>query len=343
MVDARFQTAVARFLEYLRHGKNRSARTCEVYDLALTRLAEYMGDRDPLTANHDDLVMFAGKWLFDRGVAANGRKPYVAGVKMFFKWAAAGGGLIKRNPAVALEYPKLSRTMPLRLTLGNAEKILHQPDLSTFKGLRDSAIMHVLIGCGIRVSALTGINEGDFIPDVVNQQARLLVKVRTKGDKEEMKLLPQQADLVVRMYLEHPDLAAIDRVISDGPRRGDKVVFVQTGNSKLPADQFIGERRRMGPKAVLAMIKTYGNKAEIPANQLHPHAMRHLFGTELIEGDVNLARVQSAMGHSDPKSTLIYVHLAQAKMAKEIDRANPLAKITTPISQFLDRLNKPPK
>ena len=343
MAESSYFSAVARFRDYLRFTKNRSERTAEAYDLALRRFGEYMGEADPLAATHDDLVMFAGKWLFDRKVGANARKPYVAAVRTFFKWAAAGGGYLKKNPAVALEYPKQSKTLPLQLTLGNAEKILHQPDLSTFKGLRDSAIMHLLIGCGIRVSALTGINEGDFVADTIARQPRLLVRIRTKGDKEEMKILPQQADLVVRMYLEHPALLAMNRTISEGKYAGDKVVFVQTGNSQLPADQFIGEKRRMSRKAVTAMIKAYGRKAEIPETQLHPHAMRHLFGTELVEGEVHMARVQQAMGHSDPKSTAIYLHLAQAKMAAEIDRANPLAKITTPISQFLDRLNKPGK
>lgn len=338
-----YQVAVDRFLEYFQHGKGRSARSVEAYRLALTRLQEYMGEADPLQANADDLVMFAGKWLFDRHVGATARRPYVAAIRTFFKWASNAGGVVRRNPALSLEYPKKSKTVPLQLTLGNAEKILHMPDLDTFMGLRDSAIMHVLIGCGIRVTALTGINEGDFINDQISGQPRVLLRVRTKGDQEEIKILPQQADLVVRMYLAHPQMQAIDRAIQGGRFDGDKVVFIQTGSTKLPKDQFIGESRRMSRQAVYAMIKKYGKRAEIPENQLHPHAMRHLFGTELVEDDVNLARVQRAMGHSDPKSTAIYLHMAQAKMAKEIDRANPLAKISTPISQFLDRLNKPGK
>jgi len=343
MAETSFQAAVDRFLEHFEHGKNRSKRTVEAYRLALTRLAEYMGDTDPLTCNHDDLVMFAGKWLFDRHVSANARRPYVAALRTFFKWASGPARLISRNPAGSLDYPKKSKTIPLQLTLENAEKILHKPDLDSFKGLRDSAIMHVLIGCGVRVTALAGINEGDFVNDRIAGEPRVLVRIRTKGDQEEIKILPQQADLVVRMYLAHPQMQAIDRTIKSGRFKGDKVVFIQTGSSKLPADQFNGESRRMSRQAVLKMIKGYGRKADIPENQLHPHAMRHLFGTELVESDVHMKRVQDAMGHSDPKSTAIYLHLAQAKMAKEIDRANPLAKISTPISQFLDRLNKPGK
>lgn len=333
MAEKRYDQAVAAFLDYLRHGRNRSPRTIEAYGLTLRRLAEYMREADPLDATHDDLVMFAGRWLFEKGVSANARRPYVACLRSFFKWAAGPGRLISKNPALSLESPKLSKRVPLRLTLENAEKLLNLPDLSTLKGLRDSAIMHVLLGCGVRVSALTGINEGDFTQDKIEGHRRLFVKVRTKGDQEEIKLLPQEADLIVRMYLEHPELAKINRDI-----KGDKVVFVQLGSTKLPPDQWIGEARRLSRKAVFQMIKAYGKKAEIPDNQLHPHAMRHAFGTELVESDVHLSRVQELMGHKDPKNTQIYVHLAMAKMSKELDRANPLAKISTPISQFLKRL-----
>lgn len=333
MAEMRFDSAVAGFLEYLQFGKNRSARTVEAYSLALKRLAEYMGEADALDATHEDLVMFAGRWLFDKGVSANARRPYVACVRSFFKWAAGPGRYLTRNPALSLEYAKLSKKVPLRLTLENAEKLLNLPDLSTLKGLRDSAMMHILLGCGVRVSAMVGINEGDFIPDKIDGARRLFVKVRTKGDQEEIKLLPQEADLIVRMYLEHPDLAKINRGI-----KGDKVVFVQLGSTKLPPDQWIGESRRISRRSALEMIKSYGKKAGIPIDQLHPHAMRHAFGTELVESDVHLSRVQNLMGHKDPKSTQIYIHLAQAKMAKELDRANPLAKISTPISQFLKRL-----
>lgn len=341
MSTADFLTARQRYLDYLHTNEGKSVRTVEVYALALDRLFEYMGGRSPLEATHDDLVLFTGRWLYDKGVGPRGRRPYVAAVRTFFAWCAAGGGYLTKSPAAGVVYPKAPPKYPLKLTLENAEKLLHCPDLSTFIGLRDSAMLHILLGVGVRVSALVGMNEGDLVADRIGGKPRLLVKVREKGGREELKLLPQEADLVLRMYLDSPDLKRINRTILSGPANGDRVLFVSTNNHKVPPDVYVGEKRRISRWAVRNMIHAYGSAVGIPENQLHPHAARHLYGTELVESDVHLSRVQNAMGHRDPKSTAIYVHLAQAKNALELDRANPLAKMTTPISQILARLQRP--
>lgn len=341
VAETTYGEAVSKFLEWLQHSKGRSARTIDAYRLAFDRLAEYLVGQDPLAVTHEQLVMFSGRWLFERGVSASARRPYVAAVRMFFKWAAGPAGIVRKNPATHIEYAKGGSKIPIKMGLANAEKLLHQPDLSTFKGLRDAAMLHILVGCGVRVTGLVNINEGDFVPDVINGEPRLFLKVREKGDQEQIKLLPQQADLVVRMYLEHPDLQLIDRTIAEGKRKGDKIVFVSMKNNLITPDENIGERRRITRDGVQVMVRHYGKKAGLPMDQMHPHAMRHLFGTELVEGDVDLSRVQKMMGHKDPKSTLIYLHLASAKLAKELDRANPLAKIDTPISRFLTQLKKP--
>ena len=334
-----FQKAVAAFLDEMQFSRGKSPRTCEIYDLALKRLAEYsagLGKETPLDLTGDDLILFSGRWLYDKGVAVNGRRPYIGALRSFFKWCAKTG--VAKNIATGLEYPKLASKLPIRMTLTNAEKILHKPDLSQFSGLRDSAMLHIMMGCGIRVSALIGINEGDFIADSISNEPRLLVKVREKGGREQIKLLPREADLAVRMYLESPELAAIDRVIRDGVEKGDKVVFVSVANRNLLPDEYVGELRRLSRHSVSQMMEKYGRRAGVPADQLHPHALRHLFGTEMLESDVDLARAQQLMGHIDPKSTLIYVHLSAVKNAKELDRANPLAKMNTPISQFLAKM-----
>ena len=87
-------------------------------------------------------------------------------------------------------------------------------------------------------------------------------------------------------------------------------------------------------------MRKHGEAAGIDTNQLHPHAIRHLFGTELTESDVHQAVTQDLMGHTDPRSTQIYTHLATRKLFREIDRANPLSKIKSPVSALLGHLGK---
>ena len=77
---------------------------------------------------------------------------------------------------------------------------------------------------------------------------------------------------------------------------GDKVLFVSTMNRTVTPDQYHGERRRLNRRAVLQMMKKYGKRAGIPEDQVHPHAMRHLFGTELAEDGVDIIARQRLLG-----------------------------------------------
>lgn len=324
------------FLDFKRHSKNRSTRTIEAYRLALDRLAEYFAGRDPIEATRDELVIFTGIWLHRKGLGPVARRPYVSAVREFYKWARTNQHA-PANPAIDLEYPHTPRTLPRIMTLESAEKLMYAPDYETFLGVRDSAMIALLLGCGLRVSGLIGLNESDVIHDSIDGRPRLLIRVREKGDRVRQVPVPQVADIFLRVYIDHPDLKVIDRALDDG----DRVLFVSTKSTSCAAHEYRGERRRMNRRAVTKLFAKYGKDLDIPKEQMHPHALRHLFGAELAESDVDLLVRQMLMGHEDPKSTKIYTNLAVRKLARESDRANPLAKIKTPVSDLLKRLQQP--
>lgn len=334
-----FKGATEAFLQWKRINKNRSARTIEVYGLALRRLGEFFGGRDPLQASADELVLWSGKWLHDKGLRDPlSRKTHVAAVREFYRWAASSGGLIRRNPAANLAHARVGRRLPAVMTLEAAERLMWAPDYSTFLGVRDAAMLGLLIGCGLRVSGLVGLNESNLITEVIDGQPRLVLQVREKGEKDRRIPVPVQADLLLRLYLEHPELADVDRTLADG----DRVLFVSTRNRNVPVHEYRGSSRRISRKAVVEVIKRLGKVAGIDGKVLHPHAMRHLYGTELAEEDVPTNTASKLLGHSDPKSTQIYEHLAMRKMTRVTDRANPLAKVRTPVSDLLARLGPAP-
>ena len=57
-----------------------------------------------------------------------------------------------------------------------------------------------------------------------------------------------------------------------------------------------------------AMLARYGNKAGI-YKRVHPHMLRHSFGTDLYRETKNIRMVQKALGHADLSSTMIYTHI----------------------------------
>lgn len=321
------------FLGFKRHNQGRSERTCDIYGFALARLREFLSGRPLASATAEDLDLFTGLWLHRQGVVALSRRPYVAAVREFFAWARKQEH-VGANPAARVTYPRHGRKLPSVISLANAERLMWAPDFSTFVGVRDGAIIGILLGCGLRVSGLTRLNQSAIANHEIDGSMRMVLKVSEKGDVDRILPVPAEAEMMLRIYLEHDELRQIDRTLPDG----DQVLFVSVQNRMCPPHEYIGERRRMRPASVRDLILRYGERLGIPRDQLHPHALRHLFGTELEESDVSLTVRQELMGHKDPKSTAIYTHLALRKKLRELDRANPLAKISTPASDLLKRL-----
>jgi integrase/recombinase XerD len=322
------------FLEFKQINAGRSERTVQVYRLALTRLVDFFADRDPLRATHDDLVVFSGIWLHKRGLQDPvSRRTHIAAIREFYKWLL-NNNHIRGTPATNVPYPKIGRKIPRVMTLANAERLMWGPDFSTFAGVRDGAMLAVLIGCGLRASGIVGLNESNVIHYEVDGRPRIMLKVREKGNKERNIPVPAEADMLLRLYLDHPDMKEINRRLPDG----DQVLFVSAMNRTCSADEYYGERRRFNRRGILQMVARYGVRAGIDADQLHPHAMRHLYGTELAESDVDILERQKLMGHSDVKSTEIYTHLAMRKLTRSSDQGNPLSKMHTPVSELLKQL-----
>lgn len=327
--------AIQQFLDFKQHNRGRARRTLQIYRHALDHLVGFLGKKDLLSATTDDLLAFTGPWLAKRNIIAAGRRPYIAAVRQLYGWLHSQR-VLDVDPSIGVPYPKSPKNLPRAISLADSEKLMWAPDFNTFDGIRDGAIIMLLTGCGMRVSGLVALNESDVMPQVVDGKKRLFLRLTEKGDKVRLVPVPAEADLQLRVYMEHPQLKEIDRQLENG----DRVLFISVRNRRIHPKDHRGEARRLTRAAVLLMIKKYGRAQGLPEKYLHPHSIRHLYGTELAEGDVHVLVQQQLLGHEDPKSTAIYTHLATRKLFKEVDRANPLSKMNTPTSEILQRFKK---
>lgn len=322
-----------RWLDWLQHNRGRAESTAVKYADLIERLVEWSEKVKgcpvlELTAN--DLADFTGPVAHAAGLSPRARRPMVAAIKSFFRYAAEQG--VCAQVAKGLEYPKVGRRLPVGLSLDDAERLLMAPDIGTFAGLRDAWMIAMFIGCGMRVSGLSSLNESALIWT----HNQLTVKVKEKGSNERLVPVPSEASTLLQAYLTHPDLAGIERSTASG----DRVLFVSLKSGPIPTHEFHGERRRMTARGVRYVIERHGERAGVDRNRLHPHAARHLYGTELAESSVDIIERQSLMGHEDPKSTAIYTHLAERKRRAIVDRANPLAKMSNPLLQSVRDIAK---
>lgn len=280
----------------------------------------------PDQATTDDLELFAGLYAHQRGMNPRSRSPMIAALKSFYKWANRRAGL-PGNPAANLVYPEIGRRLPVPASIETAEKLMMAPDLDAFLGMRDAAVLATLIGTGIRVSGLVSMNESSLLWTSDGGKRYLDIKVCEKGGKERVVPMPVEAQVLVRAYLAHPELEAVDRQTKDG----DRVLWISTRNRMIGEHDYRGEHRRMRSQAVNKMIIKYGKAAGVPREHCHPHAFRHLFGTELAEHDIDPWQRQALMGHADIKSTEVYTHLALRKLRQSSDKASPLRRMKSPV------------
>jgi len=343
----RLESLVEAWLAWLEHNRGATQSTLRCYELHLLRMGKWFAapprdpklaaaTADPLSATSADLQKYTGIYAHSLGISPRGRRPIVAAVRGFYKWAKQQRH-VARNPAELLPYPAAGLRLPRSPSIAEAERLLMQPDIDTFIGLRDATMIAILIGCGLRLSGLMGLNESSVIWEAdASGIERLTLRVVEKGRRERLVPAPREVAMLMRAYLGHPDLAAIDRTLANG----DQVLFVTVRNRVVSIADYHGERRRIARKTIWQMIERYSRRARISEGARHPHALRHLYGTELTESDTPLLQTQALMGQEDPKNTAIYTHLAQRKLREVVDKANPLAKMRSPLLSTLRSLDR---
>ncbi len=325
---------VEKWLDYKLASEGCAQSTVDKYRGYIIRLSDFLGS-SLLKTDTNQLIDFTGLYLHKAGAAPSSRRAVVAAVKSFYSWLNENSHI--ENISSPLVYPKKSSIVPTAMSLKNSERLLMEPDISTFKGLRDAAILSLFIGTGARLGGIINLNQRDLITFEYNKIERLAVRLKEKGNKERIVPVPPEAALLLRAYLGHDELDYIDRALPNG----DKVVFVNLKNNHIASYEHRGEARRLGRRGIQQMVKTYSEQAGIPENQAHPHAFRHLVGAELAEESATSFEMMAILGHSSADTTAIYSQLALRKLTEVLDKANPLGKIETRVSplvkQFRDR------
>jgi integrase/recombinase XerD len=345
-LSARYVELVTAYETWLQHNRGRAKATAAKYGEYLLRFGAWFLEppeqpllqprgTSPLECSSEDVQRFCGPVAHEAGLGARGRRPLVAALRGFYAWLEQRGE-ISGSPAEKLEYPAAGRRLPRAAELEHADAMLMAMDITSFLGVRDAAMLSLLIGCGLRVSGLVALDESQLLWTNDDAGEHLVVRVREKGSRERLVPAPAEVALLVRGYLGHQELAGIDRQLPNG----DRVLFVSTNNRAIAPHDYHGERRRITAHTFTQRLDEYGRKAGVPEGQRNPHAFRHLYGTELAEDDVDLLRRQALMGHEDPKSTEIYTRLAMRKLRETVDRSSPMAKLRSPLVLSLREIHK---
>ncbi|HEX4603575.1 MAG TPA: tyrosine recombinase XerC [Candidatus Angelobacter sp.] len=300
-VNPEVQRGIKKFLDSLRGERNASTHTVRAYGNELQRFAEYLG---PETQWKEiDHVTIRGflSYLHGCGLSKVSVARGLAALRSMYKWLAREG-IVQQNPAKLVATPKLPKKLPRVPTMEEINGLLNRemPPSSAFPE-RDRAIFELLYGCGLRNSELVGTELGDI------EEANGVVLVRGKGKKQRyVPLEGAAADALTAYRLARQRL--LNR-IGNNTRR----LFINQRGGPLTT------------RSVGRIVKQIAVSRGLPPD-IHPHTLRHAFGTHMLTEGADLRAIQEMLGHERLSTTQKYTQLSITHVMDVYDRTHPRAK-----------------
>ena len=227
-------------------------------------------------------------------------KQHLAAIRALCDWLVVHQ-VLPANPAAAVRGPKhvVTKGATPVLTPAETRELLDRIDTGTVVGLRDRALLSVMVYSFARVSAAVGMRRQDYF----RQERRGWLRLHEKGGKRHDVPAHHRAEEAVEAYL-----AAVG--LDD--------------DAKAPLFQSVDRAgrlsgRALARRAVLAMIKRRAAAAGLPATTCC-HTFRATGITAYLSNGGTLEHAQRIAGHSSPKTTKLYDRTADMITLDEIER-----------------------
>jgi len=287
------------FLRHLRE-RNASRHTIKAYAGDLDVFAAYIGARSWKVIDHIAIRGFLSH-LYDKGLSKTSVARALAAVRSLYR-RLAQEGVVEQNPAKLVSTPRLPKKLPRVPTIEEVNSVLDgkMPEVASFPE-RDRLLLELLYGCGIRNSELVGIN----LEDIGMSNEAILI--RGKGKKERYVPFGGSARQALAGYL---------------PWRQRLLVTLKKTTPALLVNQRGG---RLTTRSVGRIVKRIAIAKGLSPD-VHPHTLRHAFGTHMLEEGADLRAIQELLGHERLATTQRYTQLSVKHMMDVYDQTHPRAK-----------------
>jgi len=309
---------VGGYLRVLANERGASMHTMRAYQRELNGFAAYIvehfgADQAVSNIEHTHIRAYLGT-LYDRGLSKASAARALASIRSWFKWLARGGH-VEQNVARLVATPRLPKHLPRVPSIEQMNRVVDSisEDAASWPA-RDKAILELLYGCGIRNAELTALDIQDI------HWANEAILVRGKGQKQRYVPLADPAAVALRAYLAERSA----RLAAGGatPARATPALFL---NLQMRGLAKPGGQARLTTRSVGRIVKRVAILRGL-SSDVHPHTLRHAFGTHLLEEGADLRAIQELLGHERLSTTQRYTQLTTAQLTQVYDRTHPRAK-----------------
>ena len=268
-------------------GEVRNPHTRRAYAHAVRRfLAWAAGQRLELPRITPGLV---GKYIDELSVSSPTKKQHLAALRAFFDKLVLRH-VVLLNPVASVRGPKYSahEGKTPEIAVEQARQLLRSIDLDHVVGLRDRAIIAVLIYTAARIGAVATLK----MKSLEHDGSQWLLHFAEKGGKA--REIPVRHDLERAYLIAYIAAAGLRDVPKDSPLFRSAIGKTKTLTNRSATAGDLGR-----------MVKRRMKDAGLPA-RLSPHSFRVTIITDLLEHGVPLEDVQHLAGHADPRTTRLY-------------------------------------
>jgi integrase/recombinase XerC len=293
------EKAIEKFLQSLRQ-RNASVHTIKAYTGDLDNFAAYVGSRNWRSIDHLTIRGFLSH-LYEKNLEKTSVARALAAVRSFYRWLAQEG-VVEQNPAALVSTPRLPKKLPRVPSIEEVNTVLdgQMPEVASFPE-RDRLMFELLYGCGIRNSELIGINLDDI------RLSSEAILIRGKGKKERYVPFGDSVKAALASYLP-----ARQQTLAGRKKNATALLINQRGG-------------RLTTRSVGRIIKKIA-VAKGLSPDVHPHTLRHAFGTHMLEEGADLRSIQEMLGHERLSTTQRYTQLSMKHVLEVYDQTHPRAK-----------------
>ena len=297
---------VEAYLAYVRVEKRLAERTVTLYTLDLQKLSTLAQQAQvPLVEVKNTHIRRWVAQMHGKGRSGRGIALILSGWRGFYTWLGREGA-VNINPVLDVRAPKAAKPLPKALGVDDAVQLAEfASDDDPWLALRDSAIVELLYGSGLRVGEMVGLDA------LASTQARGWIDMQAatahvlgKGAKRRSVPVGRASLQALQAWL----------TVRESLSAGSPALFVGRNGTRLTAQSIWQRLRRRSQQAGLA-------------TPVHPHMLRHSFASHILQSSSDLRAVQELLGHANITTTQVYTRLDFQHLAKAYDAAHPRAKL----------------
>jgi integrase/recombinase XerD len=237
------------------------------------------------------------QYLQKEGKAVSSIVRNIVSLRNFYKYLMVKG-IINENPLLYYEIPKVKHNIPKVLTVEEVDKLLDSPDPTTYKGIRDKAMLEIMYAAGMKVMELLTLTIYDI--DLKFSY------IRCKSLKNKERLVPIGSVAVeyLKNYLDIRPQLNIHSL---------DTLFLNLRGSPMSRQGF------------WKIVKYYAKESKINKD-INAFTLRHSFAVHLLQNGADIKSVQELLGHKDLSATQIYsAVLKKNKIAEVYKKTHPRA------------------